>query len=765
MDGNYQHAEHTYIFETLVNINRPAPPIYQLPDIAIKELLDLPDPFEGVAYRVSVFLQAYSRRTRQVPLSERPSRDKIFVPYSEGDGKQRKEEWTDVCVRVVQGVISFYADYLRKNMLPFPEDLDDFATKMLLSMGRMEWCPPGRGLFAMGTLHTFQNGNAALNNCYAVSTKDNLVKAAAWCMDMLMCGGGVGFAVDWRGDIVAPNKEDTMTFVVPDTRQGWVAALELLLRSYIPIDGKITNKFPVFDYSLVRPYGVPVKGFGGTSSGSDPLVKLLKRVEICLDAHLDWKAGQSDLEVQTRFLERLIDNNVYVEYEVDKQEMLNLVKVACEKIRKPYNEARLVIDLFNCVGQCVVAGNIRRSAEICIFSVGNAETMLQIKNWDLQPERRSWMHLSNNTLMLEKDEDFEKMIPPVADLIRENGEPGIANLISMQKNARMGDESYGKDAASLLNPCAEICLESYEPCCLSTINSHRLVTKDHTNKEYVDDKLLDSVCKFANFYSVVITTISNHWRETNQVIYRNRRIGVSLNGVVDTMDKISTSGIIALYRSAYKSLRKYNTELTRSLGIPCSLRLSCNKPEGTLSIVCGGSPGVNFSITRFGKRRVAFNNDSTVLRELLKANYPSEKSTLTANQTYIIFPIKSDSKRTAREASMFEKMSVVIASQRHYADNAVSATISYSPSKEGHLIEELLADSIGNLKAISMLPEFEGDTSQYAHMPFTEITKEEYLSMLGTLLPVDWNSIYYELREDADKSSTMYCTGDSCTKK
>src|SRR5438132_3933759 len=107
MDGNYTHAEHTYIYSTLVNIDRAPPMIYQLPDVAIQELLSLPDPFEGVAYRVSVFLQAYSRRTRQLPLSKRPPREKMFLPFDEGSGVQRKEEWTDVCVRVVQGVISF----------------------------------------------------------------------------------------------------------------------------------------------------------------------------------------------------------------------------------------------------------------------------------------------------------------------------------------------------------------------------------------------------------------------------------------------------------------------------------------------------------------------------------------------------------------------------------------------------------------------------------------------------------------------------------
>lgn len=52
-------------------------------------------------------------------------------------------------------------------------------------------------------------------------------------------------------------------YVIADTREGWVDSLRVLLESYL-----VKNKKTVqFDYSVIRPAGIPLKTFGGTSSG------------------------------------------------------------------------------------------------------------------------------------------------------------------------------------------------------------------------------------------------------------------------------------------------------------------------------------------------------------------------------------------------------------------------------------------------------------------------------------------------------------------
>lgn len=59
-------------------------------------------------------------------------------------------------------------------------------------------------------------------------------------------------------------------FVVPDDREGWVESTGKIIDSYL-----IPDRRPVlFDYSQIRPKGLPLKTFGGMSSGPIPLVDL-----------------------------------------------------------------------------------------------------------------------------------------------------------------------------------------------------------------------------------------------------------------------------------------------------------------------------------------------------------------------------------------------------------------------------------------------------------------------------------------------------------
>lgn len=765
MDGNYENGKDTYIYKTVENLKQiSVKQYYQLSDQTIQKLLQLKDPFDNDAYRVSVFNSAYSRMTNFVHLTERPNRVSATNPsqdhlFFSGD---RKETWNDVCVRVIEGLFSFYVDYLVKNILPIPDNLDQLAEDAILSMARMEWLPPGRGLFAMGTQHTFKNGNAALNNCYAVSTKEGgLVKSASWAMDMLMCGGGVGFSVDWRGEVLPPNKLDFMPFVIPDTRQGWVCALEILLRSYVPINGK-RGKFPIFDYSKLRSYGVPIKGFGGTASGPEPLRVLLNRVEIFLDAHLDWKNHKKPHMVFSRMISRLHDTGSYQSADYNHKTLLNEVALMADNQNKQYNHVRLLMDIFNSIGACVVAGNVRRSAQIALGDPDDL-SFLDMKDWMKCPERRPWMHLSNNTIRLWKHEDFETVIPLVSERIKNNGEPGVANMINIQRYGRFGNTEYGVDGATLFNPCAEIPLKPFGPCCLATIIPYNCMEYVDSVPKYINQQKFETACKWSTFYATVVTTVPHHWPETNRIINQDRRIGVSYTGIADVREALGPTLLNKSYREGYKLIRKFNSDLTDEMGISKSIRVTTVKPEGTLSIIAGTSAGVHYPICRFGWRRVAFDNSSPVLKALLDANYPHEESTLSSNQTYIIFPIKSNSSKTTRDASIFEKFSMAISAQKHFADNSVSFTGDFKPSTEGDLVEEVLADFISQTKVISMLPQFEGSTDQYKHLPFQEVSEEVYNETVQKISPVDWDSVFGVSREDADKSSTAYCTGGICS--
>ena len=353
---------------------------------------------------------------------------------------RNNEDWCDVVIRVINGCMSIRKEHFYRSSLLWEDDKwQTFASDMALSLFHMEWLPPGRGLWMMGTDFTYERGSMSLNNCSATDTEDDFVHSAEWTMDGLMNGVGVGFTTNWRGEARMPDKKDSEIFVIPDSREGWVESLIKLMCSYInsPRYGK--NKFPIFDYSQIRAHGEPIKGFGGTASGFDPLKQMHERIESYLDAFCIRRlqcTSKTWKEFKSEDLEQSTSEWREVEVEVDK----------------PYSHTRLVADVFNAIGACVVAGNVRRSAEISLGYVDDKDFM-NLKNYEINPERSAIGWLSNNSVVLRADHGYKDFsyIPELARRILDNGEPGMINLYNIQKYGRSGKEL--PDEATMVNPC------------------------------------------------------------------------------------------------------------------------------------------------------------------------------------------------------------------------------------------------------------------------------------------------------------------------
>jgi intein/homing endonuclease len=261
---------------------------------------------------------------------------------------RNNEDWADVVIRVIQGCMSIRKEHFYRSSLFWDDnEKQDFARNMALSLFRMEWLPPGRGLWMMGTDFTYERGSMSLNNCSATDTEDDFVHSAEWTMDGLMNGVGVGFTTNWRGEATMPDKKDSEIFVIPDSREGWVESLIKLMCSYIDSPRYGKNKFPIFDYSQIRAHGEPIKGFGGTASGFDPLKQMHDRIESYLDAFCIGRL-QCTSKTWKEFKSEDVENSTSEWREVDVE------------VDKPYSHTRLVADVFNAIGACVVAGNVRR---------------------------------------------------------------------------------------------------------------------------------------------------------------------------------------------------------------------------------------------------------------------------------------------------------------------------------------------------------------------------------------------------------------------
>lgn len=525
----------------------------------------------------------------------------------------------------------------------------------------------------MGTEYIYERGGAALNNCGAVDTTD-LSLAAEWTMDMLMCGVGVGFNTAWQGKNVSiPDKTDPMRYIIPDSREGWAESVKLLIESY-------TKRAPwfSFDYSLIRPEGSPIHGFGGTASGPAPLQALHHRIENYLDNYCQGK----------------IDNT------------------------------RCVADVMNAIGVCVVAGNVRRSAEIALGSVDDT-SFLELKDYKKNPERADIGWVSNNTVVLTKTEDIERL-PVIAEHIRENGEPGIMNLMNVQKYARYGEES--KDCASLANPCSEIALESFELCNLSEVFPSRCVNEDDFYQ----------ALEYATFYASTVSLLMTHRPETNAVISRNRRIGVSISGIADMLDSDGIADLTSRLQKGYKLVRSVNQALAEEAGIPVSIRVTTVKPSGTISQLVGCSSGMHFPTFQYAIRRIRVGNTSPICHILKEAGVPYEEDHYSTNTTVFEFPVDHGKTRNATLVSAWEQFSILAMLQREWSDNMVSCTIYFDPNREGDQIDDMLREFVPLIKSVSMLPHsYKGS---YKQMPYEGITKEQYEARLEKMPSIDWNT-------------------------
>ena len=617
----------------------------------------------------------------------------IFLrTYSRLKEDGTKETWVEVCERVINGMYSLQKDHAKQNRLPWNDAKAQASAKEAFQrLFELKWTPPGRGLWVMGTdIVNVQRNSAALQNCSFVSTnsmtKLDPAKPFAFLMEASMLGVGVGFddkGADKEFTIYEPQKGDE--YVIPDTREGWVESTSALINAYLRPD----TKAPLFRYEEIRPAGTPIKTFGGTAAGSEPLERL--------HAHISKIFGGR----------------------------------AGEKITR-----KDIADIGNLIGVCVVSGNVRRSAELLIGRLDD-DAFLNLKNADVFPERNSydpkapgWGWMSNNSVEAAVGTDLSKII----DGISRNGEPGVVWMDVTRKYGRLADPINNKDwRAAGYNPCAEQSLESMECCTLVETYLNR-----HTDLEDYKRTL-----KFAYLYAKTVTLLPTHWEETNAIMQRNRRIGTSMSGVANFADLKGLPTLREWMDEGYKTVIAYDKSYSEWLGIRESIKTTTVKPSGTVSILAGESPGVHW--TPGGKyflRTIRFSNNDAMLPLFKMANYRIEPALESPDTTSVVyFPIKSEAIRSEREVSIYEKMALAATAQRYWSDNSVSVTISFDPTTEAKAIGTALHMYDGQLKTVSFLPM---DPNSYQQMPYTQSTESEYEDGTMKLFPIDFSGIYNE---------------------
>jgi len=637
----------------------------------------------------------------------------FLTKYSRKKEDGTKETWLDICTRVINGMYSIQKDHCQTNRLPWNEKKAQSSAKDAFDrLFNFKWTPPGRGLWMMGTpLVNEQKNSAALQNCSFVSTsamtKHNPAKPFAFLMEASMLGVGVGFddkGADKEFTIYTP-LEPANSVVIPDSREGWVDSVALLINSYLRPDQHGLD----FDYSEIRPEGEPIKTFGGTAAGPAPLQALHAQL------HKLFAGREGQLLTKTD-----------------------------------------LADIGNLIGVCVVSGNVRRSAELLMGQLHD-EKFLSLKNPKVFPVRNSydpdapgWAWMSNNSVEVKVGDDLSGIVEGIAL----NGEPGVLWMDVTRQYGRLTDAPTNKDwRAAGYNPCAEQSLESFECCTLveTFLNRH--------------DSLEDykRTLKFAYLYAKTVTLLPTHWEETNAIMQRNRRIGTSMSGIANFFDRNGVTKLREWMNTGYATVKHYDETYSEWLGIRESIKMTTVKPSGTVSILAGESPGVHWTPGgEYFLRSIRMSNSDPMLPLFEYAGYtvePAEESPKTTS--VVFFPIKSQAKRSEREVSIYEKANLAAMAQEFWSDNSVSVTVSFDSEDEKNDVGKVLSMYDGKLKSVSFLPMMKlVEDNPYKQLPFAQITQEEYEAYTNKLLRIDFSDVYAGL--GADAIGEKFCTTDAC---
>jgi len=645
---------------------------FKLSEVFIDQYTDKEVPWGPLGY--VTFKRTYARRLNE------------FDP-----GVPGTEEWFQTCRRVIEGMFTIQKKHVISHGLPWNDARAQKTAKDAFDrLFNLKWTPPGRGLWMMGTKFIEERTGAGLFNCAFRSTEDIDSKGGyifEWIMDALMVGIGVGFDTQGAGRVTLKQPEDTEdTWAIPDSREGWVNSVGMLINGYF-----FGKSIPKFDYSQIRKRGAPIHGFGGTSSGPDPLIELHKNLHGLFSSKIGEKLTSVD-----------------------------------------------IVDIENYIGKCVVAGNVRRSAALALGEHDDHE-YLTMKNDGEKLYSHRWG--SNNSFVAEVGMDYSWH----AEQSQKNGEPGYIWLKNAQERGRMKD-GYRDDDINVkgFNPCVEQQLEDGELCCLV----ETFPAKHDTYEDYL------KTLKVAYLYGKTVTLINTHWPETNAIMLKNRRIGLSQSGVVQAFNKHGKREMLNWCDNAYNYVTDLDKNYSNWLCVPKSVRMTSVKPSGTVSLLNGSTPGIHFPEDEHYIRRIRFSDDSDLLPQLKDAGYYMEGCKYSPNTTVVEFPVKEPFfQKGKRDASMWEQLEIAAAYQNYWADNSVSVTVTFKP-EEGKQIKDALEMYETRLKAVSFL---RYEETGYEQAPYEPITVDKYETMVAGITPIS------RFTTQQQGAGEKFCTNDTCT--
>ena len=590
------------------------------------------------------------------------------------------EEWNETVERCINGAQKIGAQYTKEEA----ERIYDYVFNLKCNFA-------GRMLWQLGTSTVDRFGANSLLNCWATAMREP--KAFLFLFENLMLGGGVGYSIRREDVHELPKIKKSVTviheatkdadYIVPDKREGWVNLLSKVLDAFY-----VTGKSFSYSTILIRGYGEPIKGFGGKASGPQILIDGIDKITKIFQAREGKKLRSID-----------------------------------------------VLDICNIIGSVVVAGNVRRSAEIAL---GDPDDILYLraKNWG-SGNVPNWRAMSNNTIYADSyDHVLEEIWKNGYEINKDsgyaNGEPyGFFNLPLSQKFGRIKDGPISDnsmyptdtDNCEMTNPCAEISLSNYECCNLSELYLNNITSKE---------ELIDCAQLLYKTQKAIASLPFIH-EETNRIVHKNMRLGLGVTGVCQSLHKLDWLD------DCYIALLKFYKECSAKRGWSESIKLTTIKPSGTLSLLGGATPGVHPAFSEYYMRTVRMSSSDALVQICKDMGYHVEflinfDGTENRDTVVVYFPCKTpEGSILTKDMDVIKQLDMVKKLQTVWSDNAVSVTAYYKPEELDTLKTWLKDNYEHNVKSVSFLL-FKDHGFKQA--PYQEIDETAYLTASAKVKPL-----------------------------
>jgi ribonucleoside-diphosphate reductase alpha chain len=664
----------------------------------------------------------------------------------------RREIFTEGVERVRDMHLHFFADKLKQRLpVELPADVAELAgSKADLLVRAWSGADLGgliREAFAqvaakkvLPSMRSMQFGGEAILgnhsrmfNC-SFSNVDRLEFFREYFY-LLLSGCGVGFSVQKHHIALLPplparaadNDLPMEHHHVADTIEGWADALHALMLSFL--EGRKVE----FDYSAIRPRGAWLKTSGGKAPGHLPLKKALNRVEQILEQ----VAGRMFRPIE-------------------------------------------VYDICMFIAKAVLAGGIRRSATICLFSPDDEEMMnAKTGNWFEQYPQRS---ASNNSAVLSRSDRSAEHFRKLFRAQKEFGEPGFY---------------FCDNPDAGCNPCAEISL-------LPVVDWELSPTElsDLFRHGYKGD--LPGTARLSGFQHCNLTTINGHAAATETAFYKaclaataigtlqaaytdmpylgpvtrllnehDALLGVSICGFMDNPGVLFDQEILA---QGARLCRAANRLIAGLIGIRPAAKISTCKPEGTASLILNAASGIHPHHARCYFRRVQANRKEPVYTFFKSVNPQMTEVSVYNPDTddVIAFPIEAPKKAILRkDLTAVQFLELVKLVQQCWVipggdPQSRSPTLHHNVSNtcnvradEWDLVADFIWANRSYFTGISLLQDA-GDKA-YAQAPREEVTTDADVHKWNSLRP--YRMDYTLMREGSDETdlkAAPACAGGAC---